>query len=75
MAAILEDERGLMPPEAEQDVEAAFRAALENEGVQNACATVMTVDNEEIMRKLIDIGADMLITNVPDVARRIVDAG
>lgn len=48
MAAILEDERGLMPPEAEQYVEAAFRAALENEGVQNACATVMTVDNEEI---------------------------
>ncbi len=34
-----------------------------------------TVANEEIMRKLIDIGADMLITNVPDVARRIVDAG
>ena len=34
-----------------------------------------TVDREDIMRKLIEIGADMLITNVPDVARKIVDEG
>lgn len=32
-----------------------------------------TVDSEEIMQKLVVAGADALITDLPDIARRIVD--
>ena len=36
---------------------------------------VWTVDDEKYMRRLVQEGIDAIITNKPDVARRIVDNG
>jgi glycerophosphoryl diester phosphodiesterase len=46
-------------------VERAHAAGLE--------VNVWTVNDPERMRELIDIGIDAIITDVPDVARRVVD--
>lgn len=56
------------PPESMVDaafVDAAHRAAL---GVN-----VWTVDDPSRMAELVELGVDGIITNVPDLARRVVD--
>ncbi len=49
MPAIIEDESHLLTPQAENWIQAAFDAALENEGVRNAFAGLRIVDDEEIL--------------------------
>lgn len=54
---------------------------LQYEGFLEACREkklllhVWTVDDEKYMRCLVQEGIDAIITNKPDVARRIVDNG
>ena len=54
---------------------------LQYEGFLKACREkklllhVWTVDDEKYMRRLVQEGIDAIITNKPDVARRIVDNG
>jgi glycerophosphoryl diester phosphodiesterase len=52
-------------------VDAELVAAAKAQGLE---VNVWTVDDPERMAQLIDLGVDGLCTNVPDVARRIVDA-
>ena len=49
MPAIIEDEKKLLPEGAERSLQAAFDAALEREGVNNAAAALLIVDDEEIL--------------------------
>ena len=48
MPMLIEDERSLLPPEAEEQIQAAFAAALENEGLPEAYAGLRIVNDEEI---------------------------
>jgi glycerophosphoryl diester phosphodiesterase len=52
-------------------VDAPLMAAAISHGLE---VNVWTVDDPDRMAALIDLGVDGLCTNVPDVARRVVDA-
>jgi len=52
-------------------VDAAFVAAAHATGL---AVNVWTVDDPGRMGQLVELGVDGIITNVPDVARQVVDA-
>lgn len=53
-------------------VDAALVTAARDEGL---AVNVWTVDDPTRMAELISFGVDGIVTNVPEVARRVVDAG
>lgn len=53
-------------------VDGSLVAAAKEHGLE---VNVWTVDDPQRMAELIELGVDGLCTNVPDVARRVVDAG
>lgn len=59
--------RGLLPVVSGRFVTAAHKRGLE--------VHVWTIDDEQQMRRLFDMGVDGLFTNNPALARRVIDAG